>query len=108
VIFRRHGRFHELVVRQLDLFALDDADLLQEAVEAEAAYGKSSAEDAEEAYGDYQLVVDAIADRLLDIRETYAATLDEEAAQEYTSEFNRAATKRYRRYVTLLADLDES
>ena len=108
MIFRRHGRFHELVVRQLDLFALDDADLLQEAVEAESAYEKSSAEDAEEAYGDYQLVVDAIADRLLDIRETYAATLDEEAAQEYTSEFNRAATKRYRRYVTLLADLDES
>jgi len=33
VIFRRHGRFHELVVRQLDLFALDDADLLQEAVD---------------------------------------------------------------------------
>lgn len=107
MIFRRHGRFHELVRRQLDLFATDDAELLQEAVEAEAAYGSSSAESAEEAYGDYQLVVDAIADRLLDIRESYAATLDEEAAQEYTSEFNRVATKRYRRYATLLADLEE-
>jgi hypothetical protein len=107
VIFRRHGRFHELVGRQLDLFAMDDAELLEEAVEAEVAYGKSSAETAEEAYGDYQLVVDAIADRLLDIRETYAATLDEDAAQEYTYEFNRAATRRYRRYVTLLADLEE-
>ena len=106
MIFRRHGRFHELVVRQLDLFALDDADLLQEAVEAEAAYGKSSAEDAEEAYGDYQLVVDAIADRLLDIRESYARTLDSDAAEEYGAEFTREATKRYRRYATLLADLD--
>ena len=37
--------------------------------------------DAEEAYGDYQLVVDAIADRLLDIRESYARSLDDEASR---------------------------
>ena len=51
------------------------------------------AEDAEEAYGDYQLVVDAIADRLLDIRESYARSLDEDAATEYAAEFTRAATQ---------------
>ena len=104
--FRRHGRFHELVERQLDLFASDDAELLEEAVAAEAAYSVAPAGEAEEAYGDYQLVVDAIADRLLDIRESYARTLDEEAAEEYVAEFTRVATKRYRRYATLLADLD--
>jgi len=107
VRFRRPGRFRELVERQLDLFADDDADLLNEAVEAEAAYRAAPAGEAEEAYGDYQLVVDAIADRLLDIRESYARTLDDEAAQEYAAEFTREATKRYRRYATLLADLDE-
>ena len=104
--FRRRGRFSELVGRQLDLFAADDAELLAEAAEAERAWNDAVAEDAEEAYGDYQLVVDAIADRLLDIRESYARTLDEEAAQEYAAEFTREATKRYRRFATLLADLD--
>jgi hypothetical protein len=103
---RRHGRFHELVARQLDLFAADDQELLAEAVEAESAWNAASADVAEEAYGDYQLVVDAIADRLLDIRESYAQTLDEQAATEYAAAFTREATRRYRRYATLLADLD--
>ena len=105
--FRRRARFHDLVETQLDLFAADDADLLAEAAEAEQAWNLTAAEDAEEAYGDYQLVVDAIADRLLDIRESYARSLDEDAATEYAAEFTRAATRRYRRYSTLLADLDE-
>lgn len=105
--FRRRGRFHDLVERQLDLFATDDSDLLAEAGEAEAAWNAAQAEAAEEAYGDYQLVVDAIADRLLDIRETYATSLDEGAASEYSAEFTRHATRRFRRYATLLADLDE-
>lgn len=104
--FRRSGRFHDLVQRQLDLFAADDADLLAEAAEAEAAWNSAPAEAAEEAYGDYQLVVDAIADRLLDIRETYAHALDSEAASEYAAEFTSEATRRFRRYATLLADLD--
>ncbi len=67
----------------------------------------SAAEGAEDAYGDYQLVVDAIADRLLDIRESYAHSLDEDAGGEYRNAFTRAASRRYRRYATLLADLDE-
>jgi hypothetical protein len=104
---RRRDRFHDLVQRQLDLFAADDADLLDEAVEAEGAWNSAGAEDAEEAYGDYQLVVDAIADRLLDIRESYASSLDDEASSGYTVEFTRQATRRFRRYATLLADLDE-
>jgi NTP pyrophosphatase (non-canonical NTP hydrolase) len=107
VRFRRRRRFDDLVQRQLDLFAADDRDLLTEAAEAESAWNASQAESAEEAYGDYQLVVDAIADRLLDIRETYAHALDEEAADEYRDAFTRAASRRYRRYTTLLADLDE-
>ena len=106
--FLRRGRFNELVQRQLDLFAADDADLLIEAEEAESAWNASAAEGAEEAYGDYQLVVDAIADRLLDIRESYARTLDDDAAREYAAAFTRAATRRFRRYTTLLADLDEA
>lgn len=104
--FRRRGRFHDLVERQLNLFAADHADLLAEAAEAESAWNSATTEDAEEAYGDYQLVVDAIADRLLDIRETYASSLDDDASNGYTVEFTRQATRRFRRYSTLLADLE--
>ena len=104
--FRRQGRFYDLVARQLDLFAVDDAELLAEAVEAESAWSSAPAESAEETYGDFQLVVDAIADRLLDIRESYSRSLDEDAAREYGAAFTREATRRYRRYATLLADLD--
>jgi len=79
---------------------------LAEAAEAESAWNSSGVGSAEEAYGDYQLVVDAIADRLLDIRESYAHSLDEDAADEYRDTFTRTASRRYRRYATLLADLD--
>jgi hypothetical protein len=103
----RRGRFHDLVQRQLDLFAADEAELLTEATQAEEAWNAASADEAEEAYGDYQLVVDAIADLLLEIRETYARTLDDAPAAEYTAEFTRGATTRFRRYATLLADLEE-
>ena len=83
--------------RQLDLLAEDEAELLAEADEAERAYDAAERDDAEEAYGDYQLVLDALADRLIDLRDTYAATLDEEAALEYEVAFDRAAVKRFPR-----------
>ena len=102
----RRRRFHDLVERQLDLFATDDSELLTEAAEAESAWNAAHADAAEEAYGDYQLVVDAIADRLLDIRESYCPSLDDAASSEYAAEFTKQATRRFRRYATLLADLD--
>ncbi len=98
--------FEELVDRQLALFAEDDAELLREAVEAEAAWNAAGRETAEDAYGDYQLVVDAIADRLLDLREGYAATLDADAADAYRRAFAAGATRRFRRYASLVADLE--
>ena len=102
-MFRR-SRFHELVARQLDLFAADEADLLQEAAEADAAWTNSSRDEAEERYGDYQLVTDAIGERLYDVREAYAATLDDAAADEYRDGFDAAARKRFRRYAGFLED----
>ncbi len=79
LMFRR-GRFHDLVERQLDLFAADEASLLEEAREADAAWTSARPDESEELYGDYQLVVDAIGERLYDLRETYMATLDDAAA----------------------------
>ena len=102
--FRRRGRFDDLVSRQLALFAEDEAELLDEAEEADEAQRRADRDEAEELYGDYQLVVDAIADRLLDVREAYAATLDDGAADEYRAAFSRAAARRFSRYAGLLGD----
>jgi hypothetical protein len=98
------GRFDDLSGRQLDLFAADEAGLIAEAEEADAAWTNASRDDTEELYGDYQLVVDALGERLYDLRETYAATLDELTADEYRSAFNRAAVKRFRRLAAFLGD----
>jgi hypothetical protein len=100
----RRRRFQKLVDRQLDLFSDDEAQLLDEAREADSAWTNAGADDSEELYGDYQLVVDAIGERLHDIRETYAASLDERAADDYRATFNRAAGKRLRRFSGLLED----
>ena len=105
MIFRRRRRFDDLVRTQLDLFAEDEAGLLVEARAADDAWTRAERAETEELYGDYQLVVDAIGDRLLDIRETYAAALADDAADEYRTAFTRVATKRFRRYAGLLADV---
>lgn len=101
-MFRR-SRFEELVRRQLDLFEGEEAETLAEAASADRAWTRGSKEDAEELYGDYQLVVDALADRLLDLRESYAATLEDETADEYRVEFGRTARKRFRAFSDLVS-----
>lgn len=100
MIFRR-GRFHHLVERQLDLFETE-TELLDEASEADAIWTGADADESEELYGDYQLVVDAIGDELLGIRESYASTLDESRGDEYRSAFDKAARKRFGRLATFL------
>ena len=92
---RRGGAFDELVARQLALFD-----------EAEEAWIRSGRDEAEESYGDFQLVVDAIADRLLEIRDGYASTLDREAAESYRLAFHAAVARRFRRSASLVADLE--
>ena len=99
---RRSGRFAELVERQLDLFAADEAELLAELREAERDYDDAERERAEDAYGDVQLVVDAAAERLAELRDVYAATLEEDAAADYADAFDRAARRRYPRLTGLL------
>jgi hypothetical protein len=100
----RRGRFRDVVSRQLDLFAEDEAELLAEAEAADDAWTRAGADDTEELYGDYQLVVDAIGERLYDLREAYAGTLDQPAAEDYRAELDRAARKRFRRLASFLED----
>jgi hypothetical protein len=100
----RRGRFHDLVERQLDLFEGDEAALLEEARIADAAWTRADAAESEELYGEYQLVVDALGERLYDIREGYASSLDDAAADEYRAAFGRAAHRRLGRYATFLEE----
>ncbi len=94
MIFRRN-RFGDLIRRQLDLFVEDDADLLQEAETALRAYDEAEREEAEEAYSDYQLVLESIVERLEELRDTYGATLDDDSREAYEQAFGRAARKRF-------------
>jgi hypothetical protein len=94
-MFRR-GRFADVVARQLEVFAQDEArGLLEEVSEAKAVYDRAGREEAEERYGDYVDVVEAATEALADMRWQYASTLDEEGAAEYESAFNRAVRKRW-------------
>ena len=99
----RRRRFHDLVERQLDLFE-SETELLEEVSEADAAWTNASADESEELFGDYQLVVDAIGERLHDIRETYAASLDDPVADEYRETFDRASRKRFGRLAAFLEE----
>jgi uncharacterized protein YukE len=95
VIFRR--RFSEVIQRQLDVFATDETDgLLAEVHELKGKYNRAARDSAEEAYGDYMDIVDAVKDALADMRDRFARTLEGDAVEEYESAFERAARKRWR------------
>ena len=64
MIFQREHS-DEVDLRQLDLFAEDEADgMLAEVQEHERLYDRAAREDAEEAYGDYADAVEAVKDAL--------------------------------------------
>jgi hypothetical protein len=86
----RRGRFGDVISRQLDLFEREQAGLVRECEEAEAAYNRADREDAEQRYGDYQ--------DLVDLRDNFASTLGEAEAERYEAEFNRAVAKRLPRF----------
>jgi hypothetical protein len=73
--------------------AADDAVLLADVERARRAYADADREDAQEAFGDYQLALEALKDRLVEVRDAYAATLAE--PDSYERAFERAAVKRW-------------
>ena len=87
-----------MISRQLDLFERDHADLIRESEEAERAYDRGDRDDAEERYGDYQDVVETATEILADLRDNFASTLGDDAAEEYEAAFNRAVAKRLPRF----------
>ena len=95
-LFRR--RFADVIKRQLDLFEHEQHGLIEDCLAAERAYNQSERDEAEERYGDYVDLVETGTEILADIRDHFASTLDEDAAEEYELAFNRAVVKRLPRF----------
>jgi hypothetical protein len=94
-MFRRR-RFRDVIDRQLGFFEEDDSDLLDDVDRALARYDGAGRDEAEELYGDYQLAIEAATDRLAELRDTYARTLDDDDAEQYVHEFNGSVVSRWR------------
>jgi hypothetical protein len=82
-----------VIARQLDLFVSDNPDVIEEARDRLEAYNSAERDEAEELYGDYVDAVETGTELLADIRDYYAATLDDPAR--YLKEFNRAVERRW-------------
>jgi hypothetical protein len=94
-VFRRR-RFRDVIRRQLAFFEQDDGDLLDDVDRALGNYDRADRDEAEELYGDYQLAIEAATDRLAELRDTYARTLEDDDAEQYVREFNDAVVQRWR------------
>ena len=94
----RRSRFADVISRQLDLFVRDNLELLEACDAAERAYELAGRDEAEERFGDYQELVEDGTEILAELRDNFASTLDEDAAEEYEFAFNRAVEKRLPRF----------
>jgi hypothetical protein len=94
----RRGRFADLIARQLDLFVRDNLELLEACDEAERAYDRAERGAGEELFGEYQELVEDGTEILAGLRDNFASTLDEDAAEEYEAAFNRAVAKQLPRF----------
>ena len=85
-----------MISRQLTFFEQEDGDLLDDVDGALEKYNRADRDEAEELYGDYQLLIEAATDRLAELRDGYARSLDEDDAEQYVEEFNRSVVDRWR------------
>ncbi len=98
-------RFAELIDRQLDLFEEQDAEFLARVEAAERAYDAADREEAEEAYGRFQELVEHGTEALAEMRDGYASTLDPDDADEYVAAFNAAIHRRLPRFALEIDDV---
>ena len=105
LIFKR--RFGELIDRQLDLFEQDNAELFDRLDDAEADYRAAAREEAEERFGDLQEVLAEGTERLIEVRDSYSDTLDDETVEEYVAAFDLAVLRRFPQFALELEEESE-
>jgi class 3 adenylate cyclase len=98
-------RFADLIRRQLDLFEREEAALIADCEETERASDAAERAEAEERYADYLDLVETGTELLAGLRDNFASTMDEEAAEEYEQEFNVAVVKRLPRFALEIEDV---
>lgn len=87
-----------MIRRQLDLFEQECADLIAACDVAERAYDGADRDEAEERYGDYLDLVETGTERLAELRDGFASTMGEDAAEAYEAEFNLSVQARLPRF----------
>ena len=92
------GRFVDVVERQIALFTAENAGLIRDTEAALDTYNRAPRDEAEERYGDYLDLVETGTDELVELRDNFAATLDEDSYEEYHDVFNRVVRKRLPRF----------
>jgi hypothetical protein len=92
------GRFVDLVERQIALFEAENAGLVRDTEAALDVYNRAPRDQAEERYGDYLDLVETGTDQLVELRDNFAATLDEDSYGEYHAVFNKTVRKRLPRF----------
>jgi hypothetical protein len=97
LIFRR-GRYADVIRRQLDLFEREHEDVLEETAERLRLYNAADRDAAEELYGDYVDAVETGTEVLADLRDHFARSLEEDDAERYVIEFNRAVARHLPEY----------
>ena len=88
----------DLVERQIALFEAENQGLIGDTEAALAAYNRAPRDEAEERYGDYLDLVETGTDELVELRDNFAATLDEDSYEDYHEVFNRTVRKRLPRF----------
>jgi hypothetical protein len=97
-------RFSDVLARQLELFEREQAALIEDCDTAELKYDQAGRDDAEERYADYLDLVETGTEELAAMRDNFASAMDEEAAEEYEAEFNRAVAQRLPRFALEIED----
>jgi len=92
------GRFVDVVERQIALFTAENAGLIRDTEAALDTYNRAPRDEAEERYGDYLDLVETGTDELVELRDNFASTLDEDSYEEYHDVFNRVVRKRLPRF----------
>ena len=86
-------QFADLIERQIALFREDYAELIERCDEAELAYDRARGEEAEERYAEYLELVEEGTAGLVELRDTYAQTLEPELVESYEAAFEREVSR---------------
>jgi hypothetical protein len=98
------SRFSDVIKRQLELFEDDQRAVIEDAETALQKYNEAGADEAEARYEEYLDLVETGTEELAALRDNFARAMDDEAAEQYEAEFNRAVARRLPRFALQIED----